>query len=236
MPKIKSDTEAPQKVQRLSLPLKEDGSGFDWDQMRSGTKRRLAEIVAGDVDRIISEGGLEIPQTAGGEENSEELNLLGGITEENIKTGIDLVAQAGVLAFKIAGPRFLKHPFKKTAAGKPLPLKIDDDILAYSFRFTEEQHAELDPRALRLAKKHSQKLPDWLKRNLDLYMLMLMFCKYQANNAMTAVQTQIKRDVLVAQKAAERSQPAPPPETPPNFIPPVSAGPENGQTTTAGVV
>jgi len=156
-----------------------------------------------DPRRIYDEVGEPIPGDT--ELDSEGLDPFGGLTLANVRTGLDILSQANALVVRVAAPRFMRHPFKRDpATGKPLPLVIDPDILQRCFTLTEEQHKELDPRALRLAQKLSGRMPDWLKRNLDVYMLLGMYVKYTGENALTAMQTQVKRDVELARQAATR--------------------------------
>jgi hypothetical protein len=152
---------------------------------------------------IYRAAGRAVPGEDGAD--TAEPDLFGGITLENIRSMLDVLGQANIIAVRMVGPRFLRHPFKKDAkTGRPAPLVIDPDILAASFTLTEKQHAELDPRALRIAQKYSHKMPDWLKRHLDLYMLCGMYIKYTGENALTAMQTQIKRDIELVRQAAAR--------------------------------
>jgi hypothetical protein len=172
--------------------------------MRGTTKQRLHALVDEHIAEIYSQAGHPIPGV-GDDPDATEPDLFGGITLENIRSMLDVLGQANVIAVRMVGPRFLRHPFKRDAkTGRPVPLIIDHDILAACFTLTEKQHAELDPRALRIAQKYSHKMPDWLKRHLDLYMLCGMYIKYTGENALTAMKTQIKRDIAVAQQATTK--------------------------------
>jgi hypothetical protein len=188
---------------RITLPLTADGSGIDFDSMRGTTKERLCDLMEANARDIYTQAGRPVPGDA--DPGEPGLDPFGGITLENIRGVLDIMGQANAMAVRLAGPRFLKHPFKRDkTTGKPLPLVIDPDILAQCFTLTDAQHAELDPRALRIAQKYSGHLPEWLKRHLDVYMLCGMYIKYTGENALLAMQTQIKRDVAVAQQSQRR--------------------------------
>jgi hypothetical protein len=194
---------------RISLPLAPDGSGFAWDQMRSSTKRALFDAVMADPRRIYDEVGEPIPGDTG-DTGEAAPDLFGGLTIENVRAGLDILSQANILAFRVVAPRIIKHPFKKNSAtGRPLPLVIDPDILASSFNLTDKQHAELDPRALKVANKYSHKMPVWMKEHLDLVMLGTMYLKYTGENAMRAMQTQVMRDIATVKAAQEKTRPKP---------------------------
>jgi hypothetical protein len=131
------------------------------------------------------------------------------ITNENVRTALDLVSQANALVFSMAAPHLLKHPLKRDAqTGRPLPLVIDKDVALAAFKLTDAQHDELDPRAARLAQRYAARMPEWLKKNFDAYVLAVMFLRFQAENAKTAITAQITRDVAAFR--ATQAQPSPP--------------------------
>jgi len=202
-PRNDANPDAPERGRgRISLPLTPDGTGFDFDQMRESTRERLCQLMEDNAADIYRAAGRPVPGT---ETDGAEMDPFGGITLENVHTGLDILSQANALAVRMVAPRFMRHPFKRDPkTGKPLPLVIDPDILQRCFTLTETQHAELDPRAHRVAQKLSGRMPDWLKRNLDVYMLLAMYVKYTGENALTAMQTQVKRDVELVQQAATR--------------------------------
>jgi hypothetical protein len=193
---------------RISLPLTEDGS-IDFGHMRASAKARLCSLVDGQIADIYKEAGQPVPGEDAGD--APPADLFGGLTIENIRTGLDIMSQANVLLVKMLGPRILKHPYRRDLkTGRSVPLVFDQDILQRSFTLTEAQHAELDPRALRLAHKYSHKMPDWFKHHLDFYMLLGMYVKYMGENALTAMQSQVLRDVKTDQEvAAQKRKPAP---------------------------
>ena len=189
-PAAEGDATPREQTPRLpSVPLTADGSAIDWQRVRPSSKQKLLEVVARDpVFR---------PET-----RSEEVpDAFGGITEDNVAAGLDLIQTANALVFRIAAAKFVKHPILRDKDNRPLPLILDQDLLDRSFRLTAEQHAELDPRATRLAQKYAQDLPPWLKKNLDLYLLVSMFLSYTARNAKLVLEAQIKRDLARAQQA-----------------------------------
>lgn len=175
--------------------------------MRPSTASKLIELLKSDPQMRAAYA--EVNGLAGGA-TDDAIAAFGGLTEENVARGLDLVAQANALFFRVGVARFAKHPFIKDDKGRPQPIVIEPDILDAAFRLTPKQHAELDPRATRLAQKYSSELPDWLKRNLDLYMLGSMFLFYTAQNAKTALETQLKRDLARLQHAHARAQANPP--------------------------
>jgi hypothetical protein len=193
---------------RISLPLTPDGSGFDFDQMRPSSKQKLYDLVAADLRSIYVEAGQPDP-AAEPDPGAAEPDLFGGLTLENIRTGLDILSQANILAFKLVAPRVIKHPFKRDrTTGKPVPLIIEPDILAACFTLTDKQHAELDPRALKLAQKYSHKMPAWMREHLDAVMLVTMYCRYTGENALHAIQAQVLRDAGRAKAAAEQQKQA----------------------------
>lgn len=202
----KSDSDAPAAGRgRISLPLAPDGSGFAWEQMRPSTKRALFDAVMADPRRIYEEVGEPIPGDTDDPTATAEPDLFGGLTLENVRAGLDILSQINVLAFKMVAPRIVKHPFKRhPATGKPLPLVIDPDILQSAFALTDKQHAELDPRALKVANKYSHKMPAWMRDNLDLVMLGTMYVRYTGENAVRAIKTQVVRDLAAAKAEHER--------------------------------
>jgi hypothetical protein len=187
------DSEVPDTgAARLSIPLTPDGR-IDLGRMRPSTAQKLVDLIRTDptVRETLDEGKAQEDTT---------VDLFGGITEENVSKGLDLLQAANALFFRIGAAKWIKHPLLKDAKGNPVPLILDEKILSQAFALTPEQHKELDPRATRLAEKYSGKLPDWLKENLDLYMFCSMFLTYTAQNAKLAIETQVKMDYARAHK------------------------------------
>jgi hypothetical protein len=89
-----------------------------------------------------------------------------------------------------------------------LPFVISAQALKL-MAFSDEQHKELDPRAYRIAKKYEGRLPEWLKKHLDLYILGSMFIAYTAENAKAVMETQVKLDLALVMRAqqAEAARP-----------------------------
>lgn len=189
------------KPQRITLPLTADGENFDFETMRSSQKERFAKLVNDNASEILAAGGYETVADGEAGAEIEQPDLFGGISQENIRTGLDILSQANALALKIVAPMVMKHPFKKDSkTGKPLPFVLDVDVLQQAFMLSEEQHKELDPRALKVAQKYSGHMPEWLKKNLDVYMLCGMYLRYTAANAQKAIQVQFNRDLELAKQ------------------------------------
>ena len=185
---------------RISIPLADDGS-IDWSGMRPSTRNRILDEVGPDIAAKLIEHN-------GGGGDSEMAETGPAITAENVRTAIDLMSQANALIFSMAAPHLLKHPLKRDAkTGRPLPLTIDKDIALVAFRLTDAQHDELDPRAARIAQRYATRMPEWLKKNFDAYVLGVMFLKFQAENAKNAITAQLTRDVAVYRAAQAQPQP-----------------------------
>lgn len=201
-------------TKRVSIPLTDAGL-VDWDHVRESTAQTLLNIAQNDP---------EMAKFIGGEKDEDGPNLAEGLTQQNVSSFIDLVQSANALVFRIAAAKFIKNPILRDANNKPLPLVLDPDLLTRTFSFTPEQHAELDPRATRLAQKYSSKMPSWLKENLDLYMFASMFLTYTAQNAKACIEMQVKRDLGRAREAFAQAQV----NIPKNPKPDTDAQPVNG--------
>jgi hypothetical protein len=183
-------------IPRLNLPLTDDGAKIDWERVRPSNREKFTSLIASDpVARAI------LVPTGDGE---SEADPFGGITTENIRAGLNILSQVESLAFSVAFAKFKKHPFKKLPNQQPAPFVIEPDVLQACFTLTEEQHQELDPRALRIAQKHAGGMPQWLQKNLDLYMLIGMYLRYTAANAANAIKTQTLRDVAAAMEVQRK--------------------------------
>jgi hypothetical protein len=178
---------------RLSIPLTADGL-IDMEHMRPSTAQKLIDLIK--TDPTIRDTYAEINGAT-----DEPDGLFEGLTAENVSKGLDAICTVNAMLFRIGAARFIKHPLLKDATtGKPLPLVLDPDILDKSFGLTDKQHAELDPRAAKVAQKYGNKMPEWLKKHLDLYMLGTMFIAYTGENARTVLTAQIARDVARARE------------------------------------
>jgi hypothetical protein len=186
--KTNSATADDPTVSRIVIPLDSDGA-IDWDQVRPSNRSQLLETVNNDVT-ILEHIGIAHESDGTGEEG-EDGAPLPEITNENIKTGLDIITQANALLFRMVAPMILSHPLKSVQAKRKIPLQIDADIALKAFLLTEEQHKELDPRAMRLAKKY---VPAASKKYLDVWMFAAMYMKYTADNAQKAMAAQIQRD------------------------------------------
>lgn len=210
MARKNTDTEAvpaPSKSNRLSLPLKEDGT-FDVAEFRPSTKEKFLHAVLNnpEVVRLLDPDGAK---AVGLDEPTEAPDLFGGITLENIRTGLDMLSSVNARVFAMVGGKLVKHPLLKDDKGQPVPMSFNPDLVAKCFALTPEQHGELDPRALRLAQKYSGAMPEWFKKHLDIYMLVTMFLKYQGENAIKAITLQAQADVAQIRKAQMTAQPSP---------------------------
>jgi hypothetical protein len=218
MPKATTDTNfAPS---RLSIPLTADGQ-VDLDHMRPSVAQRFVDLIK--TDPTIKETYEEVNAPANAPDGPD---LFGGITSENVAKGLDAVATINGMVLRVMAARFVKHPLLRDQNGKPIPLIIDQQLLDSAFSFTPAQHAELDPRATRLAQKYSHKMPAWLKENLDLYMFVSMFLAYTAQNARTVLSAQITRDLARVRYNAASAAAA----QPKNPQPDSDAQPVNGKT------
>jgi hypothetical protein len=202
MPKTSQDADAG-KATRLSLPLDSDGF-IDLSSMRTSSLEKLDNIIANDPNvrqRLDELSGKTDPDAA---------DVFGGITQENVSKGLDMIQAINAGVLRIAAAKLVKHPLLRDQHGKPVPFVFDQDVLDKTFAFTPEQHKELDPRATRLAEKYSGKMPEWLKQNLDLYLFCSMFLAYTAQNAKAVMELQIKRDVARIRDEYTRSAAAQP--------------------------
>ena len=221
------------KASQLKIPLLPDGS-IDWDGMRGSQHDRILSMVNNDPTILEYIGMSHLAETGNGDE--VEVAKL-EITAENVGIAIDSLSKANAKIFGFIS-HLMPHPILKRADGKKVPFVIAPDILNSCFTLTEKQHKELDPRALRLAKKHAKQLPNWLKKDFDFYMLAAMFLKFQGDNATNAMKAQVLRDIATLQEAQRKrttsstfpqpvngkeQQPAGEGETLDNWKPPVEA-------------
>jgi hypothetical protein len=214
MAKKNTPEDAPsQRVNRLSIPLKEDGT-VDVDQMRPSTREKFVSAIHGSTEAVKlldPDGAKEVGLDASPIEDTPD--LFAGITLENIRTGLDILSSVNARVFTMMAGRFVKHPiFKDAKTGKSVPMQFDGDLVSNCFKLTAEQHAELDPRVLRIAQKHNDVLPEWFKKHVDIYMAATMFLKYQGENTIKVIQAQVERDV----KLIQSRQPQQPQSSKPN--------------------
>lgn len=207
----------------LSLPITDQGT-LNWEGIRGSTAQKLLELLQRD-DKLASEFD-EARGLTRGEDN--EPDLFGGVTQENIHSMLDWLSKANASLLQLVAAKFMPHPLGlKDESGKQLKLFVEPDVLDV-MQFNEKQHAELDPRALRIAKKYEHKMPSWLRQHFDLYMFGSMFLAYTAENAKAVIGVQVQRDLgriqaNFAKKKAEdlrRNPPSDsdsiPPQAPPN--------------------
>lgn len=203
---------------RLSLPLTPDGTAVDWEHVRQSTAEKFEGLLR--TDPLIRKAYDE--QNGTGE--TAGVDPFGGVTEENVRKLLDTVAKANATLLQIVGAKYIKHPLLRDTNNKPLPLVLEPDVLK-QMEFSEKQHAELDPRATRIAKKYEHKMPGWLREHFDLYVFGSMFIAYTAENAKAVIGAQVRRDLARAQEAFVKAR------TPKNPQPDsdVQAQPVNGR-------
>jgi hypothetical protein len=181
------------RAARLSLPLLPDGT-VDWNSCRSSTVEKILTILK--TDPKVQSEVVELRQAA-----EESASLFEGITTENVSSALDFIAKANATVMQMVGAKFIKHPLLKDKTGKPLPFLLSPDSLKH-MEFSDKQHAELDPRATRIAQKYGNKMPDWMKEHLDLYIFGAMFIGYTAENAKAVMTAQVTEDLKRLQAAA----------------------------------
>ena len=195
MPKNDSETEKTAPRRLPPLPLLESGA-VDWDHVRPTTAQKFLDVLRNDPkvrEEYNEMNGL----------GEDEIDPFGGISQENIRTAIDGIAKANAAIFQFIAAKWIKHPLGlQDSNGRPLTLVIDHASLA-KMQFTPEQHAEMDPRGVKIAQKYAGKMPEWLKKHFDLYMLAAMFLSYSAENAKSVIGSQIQKDFLRYQQAVE---------------------------------
>lgn len=196
MPRLEEQSRPAQ--QRISLPLTEDGTAVDWEHVRPSTASKFEGLLRTD----------ENIRKAFQEENASEEPIDFGLSEQNVRKLLDTVTSINASIFQIVAAKWIKHPLpfmKDPNTGKPLPFVIEPDLLKM-MKFNDEQHAELDPRATRIAKKYENKMPRWLRENFDLYVFGSMFITYTAENAKAVMVAQVERDLARAREAQARMQ------------------------------
>jgi hypothetical protein len=190
MPKL-SEESKPQ--QRITLPLSPDGASVDWEHVRPTVAEKFEGLLRTDPN--IKRAYQEENQIPG--EIPEEL----AITEANVAKLLDGITAINASLFQLITAKWIKHPLGwKDVNGKNVPFVIEPDILA-GMKLTEKQHAELDPRGVKIAKRFEDVMPDWLKRNFDIYMFASMFISYTAENMKACMVGQVTRDLARARQS-----------------------------------
>jgi hypothetical protein len=205
----------------LSIPLTSEGY-IDWDSVSEATKEKYEEIIANDPVALES-----IAASLGGDDGSGDLSdggsSLEGLTEANCGAFLDSVCSIQAITFAWLLPKIKLHPFLVDQNHKPIPFVVQPDIAVRCFQVTPEQHKELDPRLYRVAQKYQSNLPDWAKRNMDVYMLIGMFAKFTFENATRAMTMQAQKDF---QRATAPKVGAVKPKAPDSDVPPpIAPGP-----------
>lgn len=226
------------RANRLTIPLNSDNS-IDWDSVRPNQREQILEMANNDVT-ILEHIGMSNESSGSGEGSESEEE--GGITKSNVGAFFDMLCKTNAFAFGMIIPKVAPpNQIRSKAAGRPVPMTIDQDILLHSFMLTEEQHAEIDPRGLRLAKKY---IPAEKSKHLDLWLLIGMFLKFQVDNGQKAMMLQLQRDMKMMQASqsppldSDRppQAPVPPPTVPPEPVQDGGEGEGGGESLEPGFV
>jgi hypothetical protein len=172
---VARNVDAPEsKAERLSLKLKDDGT-VDWDSHRGETREKIIKAFANDAEtlRMI---GLSSPLMPDGQ----------GITDENARMALSLLAKANGILIPMASKMFFRF-------------QIEPQIAAKSFEFTEVQLNEMAPRAARIANKYSSAA---MLKFQDEIALASMFALYLSEQIKTAIVTQAMLNMAKARKDA----------------------------------
>jgi hypothetical protein len=192
MPKL-SEESKPQ--QRITLPLSPDGTAVDWEHVRPTVAEKFEGLLRTDPN--IKKAYQEENQILPPGELPEEL----AITEANVAKLLDGITAINASLFQLITAKWIKHPLGwKDVNGKNVPFVIEPDILA-GMKLTKEQHAELDSRGVKIAKRFEDRMPEWLKRNFDIYMFASMFISYTAENMKACMVGQVTRDLARARQS-----------------------------------
>src|SRR5271168_5316725 len=187
--KIESELNEASRSNRLVIPLTQNNE-IDWESVRPSVKEQYLSIVNQDVATLEHIGMAHESTSSDDDVNSTD--DFPQITSENIRTAFDILSQTNALAFRMLVPRVFSSPIRSQVEGRKVPLQIDLDIALSCFKLTDKQHAEIDPRAMRLAKKY---MPAGVKQNLDIWLLATMYLKFQGDNAVNAMKLQNIRDL-----------------------------------------
>src|SRR5882724_10073787 len=182
----------PDTPKKFVITLNAEGTAIDWSGFRDTTKDRFVSLVKGS-DEVLA--ALDRPSEGrGGGANGSDSAKAASFMETNIKDALDLLGGLNALILRMGVAKLVKHPFKVNAeTGQKMPFLIDADIATKAFTLTEAQHAELDPR---LEKKLNElKLPGFLDKHLDWYLIGATYVKYCGENAKQAMGQQFARDL-----------------------------------------
>lgn len=188
---------------RLVINLTPDNQ-IDWSAVRGSTEEQLLHIVNNDV-KILEHIGMS--HESGENNEGGDSDFEGDITAANVAAFLDGLTKTNAMAVSMLIPKFMSHPFFRTRDGKKVPFQIDRALALQKFSLTEAQHAELDPRAERLAKKY---MPAVAKKHLDVIMLASMYFTYMTQNLQATISAQLQADM----KQAVSGPSAAPPQAP----------------------
>ena len=209
------------RANRLIIPLTADDQ-IDWESVRPDQRKQIMSTVMDDVPILEHIGMAHVDTGNGDNTDIDGESAEGQVTIENVKAGLDILTRTNALLFRLVAPRIFADPILSQRQQRRVPLAIDMDIAIGSFGLTEKQHAELDPRALRLAKKY---IPEAAKKNLDVILLCTQLLKYQAESVQVALKAQSERNMERAKRMTPIGQ-APVPDTDKKVIPPNGHAPE----------
>lgn len=176
--------------QRISLPLDAEG-GIDWENVRGSARKAFLNAVENDVTTLEHIGMAHTGTAVDPAADGEGLDL--EITQQDVHNALDEIFAAESAIFRVFAAKFIKHPLMRDRDGKPVPMIIEPDIADRSFKLTEKDHKALDARVTRQVKRIP--VPEWMKKNLDLWMIGIYLGKATLTNVQTAMKDQIKRDL-----------------------------------------
>ena len=198
---------------RLSIPLNEDGT-INWGKVRPSQREAFGAIVANDATALemigLAAGDDDSPSSTDDSAEQPE-NLFDDLSEDSAGQILDWLARGTAISFNFFISKTKKHPFLVNSARKSIPLTISPNILFPAFALSEEDHKNLDPKMLKEMQKHSHKMPNWVKENFNLIMLVNGFLQAQARNGMAAIAAQLQHDQnrIAAARASVPNNPKP---------------------------
>lgn len=188
----------PDTAKKFVLTLNTDGTGIDLSGFRDTTRERFVTLLKNSDDVLAALD--RAPQRQDAPQSTADP----AFTQETVRVALDLLGTINAFVLRMGVAKMVKHPFKVDAeTGAKLPLVIEPDIASKAFHLTPEQHAELGPR---LEKKMNElKLPDFLEKNLDWYLIGATYVKYCGENAQRAIGAQVMRDMAKHQEQLART-------------------------------
>lgn len=192
----------------LTLKLDDDGT-VDWGRTKESTKEKFKAILSSDPTALemVADALKDV-----GDDEEGEAGETPHITADNVGALIDQINLGCAAGIALLVGKFKKHPILRTPQGQPHKLVISPDVLLKTSQLTPQQHEELDPRALKVAKKYEGKIPAAVREHMDIWLLAIMFLKYQQQNFSKMVATQVALDIraVTMKQAAAPPKPIPP--------------------------